>query len=393
MCLNFLEKPFVFLLIGSIVLSACGSENGKASADSADDYMFVKVDSFQVDNFTRVVIRDYSPEEKIFLGYSISQDDILEISEKGEILKRINKKGDGPDSYGNWNPVGMGFGPDSLRILEFPFSVIAYNKDYGKKYEHRYLSPLPIRANMPLGSPPFYSKGDSTFLLIGPSNYLSANYLTRTKEGKDTLQNFYQMNLESGAVKSIIPYEPSSIYSGTDLIYFERMGKTFFVDQMSNELHLLHDAETKVLVYGLEDLRLKKEILLKHSEFTSYSPLPIETEFSDSRVALLKNNSGKNMNMLQLEDGTVLIRFFTGLTQAEFDSRNSEEEPYSPLSDPEEQRFLIIKDGIQLEGELPGITGSIVMALPGNRVIVQEPENPEKEEEYTLFSIYELKNR
>lgn len=376
------------LLIG--VLS-CNPAEEKVSGNAAEDFSLVKVDSFQVDNFTRVVIRDYSPVEKRFLGYSISQDDILEISEKGVILSRVNKKGDGPESYGTWNPVGMGFGPDSLRILEFPFEVIAYDQNYQQKYRHRYLSPLPIRANMPLGRPSYYSKGDSTFLLIGPSNYLSANYLTRTKEGKDTLQNFYQMHLESGTVKSILPYEGSSIYSSTDLVYFERMGKTFFVDQKEKELHLLHDVENKIFVYGLEDLKLKKEIPIAHSEFLEYSPLPIETEFSDSRVALLKNNSGKNMNLIPLENGTVLLRYFTGLTEAEFESRNSEENPYAPLSDPGEQRFLIIKDGLQLEGELEGISGSIVMALPGNRILVQEPENQEKEEEFTLFSIYQLK--
>jgi hypothetical protein len=29
--------------------------------------------------------------------------------------------------------------------------------------------------------------------------------------------------------------------------------------------------------------------------------------------------------------------------------------------------------------------------LPGNRILVQEPENRDREEEFTLFSIYELK--
>ncbi|WP_111671958.1 hypothetical protein [Algoriphagus litoralis] len=376
------------LLIGAL---SCNPAEEKLSGNAAEDFSLVKVDSFQVENFTRVVIRDYSPVERRFLGYSVSQDDLLEISEQGEILSRVNKKGDGPESYGTWNPVGMAFGPDSLRILEFPFNVIAYDPNYTKKYEYRYLSPLPIRANMPLGRPAYYSKGDSTFLLIGPSNYLSANYLTRTKEGKDTLQNFYQMHLESGSVASIIPYEANSIYSSTDLIYFERMGKTFFLDQADNELYVLHDIEAKIRVYGLEDLALKREIPITHSEFKEYSPLPMDTEFSDPRIGLLRNNSGKNLNLIPLDDEILLVRYFTGLTEAEFESRNSEEEPYAPLSDASEQRFLILKGGTQLVGELPGIPGSIVLSLPGNRILVQEPENQEEEEELTRFSIYELK--
>lgn len=40
--------------------------------------------------------------------------------------------------------------------------------------------------------------------------------------------------------------------------------------------------------------------------------------------------------------------------------------------------------------ELPGIEGNIITSLPGNRILVQELENQEKEEEFTRFLIYQL---
>lgn len=86
----------------------------------------------------------------------------------------------------------------------------------------------------------------------------------------------------------------------------------------------------------MDELKLKRELLLTYSEFKTYSPLPIETEFSHTQVTLLRTSSVKNMNILQLEEGHVLVRYFTGLTEAEFESRNSEEKPYSPLTDPSE---------------------------------------------------------
>ncbi len=381
--------PMVLCFV-SYFTTACHTPSGKETADAPKIYSLSKVDSFQVDNFTRITIRDYSVEEGIYLGYSSSEDAILEISSTGEIKKRVSRKGEGPNLYGNRNPIGMSFGPDNLRIIELPFRIITYDKDYNEVHANGYITPLPIRANMPIGTTPYYTKADSTFLLIGPSNYLSANYLIYTQEGKDTLQNFYQMHLESGNTKSVIPYESNSVYS-SDKIHFERMGKTFAVNNESNELYLLHDLEKRILIYELEGLKLKREIPITHSEFIQHSPLPIETSSGDERVAAMKNNSGKNMNLIHLGKDLLMIRYFTGITEGQFDARNSEEKPYIPYNDPLEQRIILIKDGKQVDGELPGISGNIIIPLPDHKILVQEFENKEIEEEFTRFGIYQLK--
>lgn len=212
------------------ISASCSTKNSDFATRAEGVNELVKIDSFQIDNFTRISILDYSSEEKIYLGYSINEDDILEISEDGKILNRTHRKGDGPDLYGTWNPIGLGFGSNGQRIVELPFQVISYNKNYEIKQSHRIMSSLPIRANTPLGRPPYYQKNDTTFLLVGPSNYLTATYLIHNLEGKDTLQNFYQLNMQTGAVKTVVPYEANSIYNSTESIYSELMGKSFFID-------------------------------------------------------------------------------------------------------------------------------------------------------------------
>ncbi len=386
------QKLFSVLFIATIAFSSsCSKKNGENSSNAeSPNYSLMKVDSFQVDNFTRVNIRDFSPSENIYLGYSLTEDDILEISESGEILKRVHKKGDGPENYGTWNPIGLGFGPDKQRIVELPFQVISYNQDYEIVHSHRIMSPLPIRANTPLGAPPYFQKNDTTMLLVGPSNYLTASHLIHNQEGKDTLQNFYQLNLLTGGVKSVVPYESNSIYNSTQNIYMELMGKSFFIDSEKNELVLVQNLDPEILVYDLSNLSLKKRIPISYSEFLTYNPVPIGTAFSDEITLPLKRLSARNQKLLNLGNGIYILQYFTGITEAEFENRNTEDEPYSASLDASEQRILIFKDGNQIKVEFPGINGFLITSLPGNRILVQEPENREVEEEFTKFSIYQL---
>ncbi|PZX48913.1 hypothetical protein [Algoriphagus chordae] len=387
---NPIHYSAIFCFIILSIASSCSTKNSDSSAQQGETYDLVKVDSFQVDNFTRINILDYSSEENIYLGYSLNEDDILEISEDGAILNRAHRKGDGPDHYGTWNPIGLGFGPNGQRIVELPFQVISYNKNYEIEQSHRIMSPLPIRANTPLGRPPYYQKQDTTFLLVGPSNYLTAGHLIHNQEGKDTLQNFYQLNMQTSAVKTVIPYEENSIYNSTENIYLELMGKSFFIDHESNELVLVQDLESEILVYNLSDLSLSRSIPISHSEFIRYSPVPIGTPFSDENALTLSRLGARNQKLFNLGNYTYVLQYFTGITQAEYDSRNSEEDPYVGRFDESEQRILIFKEGKQASTELSGIDGSLVLSLPDNKFLVQERENSEIEEEVTRFSIYQL---
>ncbi|MCE7055652.1 hypothetical protein LZF95_13275 [Algoriphagus sp. AGSA1] len=379
-----------------LVTLSCGTKKdseGSTLDYSKTAYELIKVDSFQINNFTRVNILDYSPEEKIYLGYSLTEDDILEISEEGEILRREHKKGEGPGLYGNRNPTGLCFGPNGQRFVELPFQIISYDQDYEIIHQQRLLSPLPIRTSTPLGRPPYFQHNDTTKLLVGPSNYISANYLIHTKEGKDTLQNFYELNLLSGAVKSVVSYEPTSIYNSTEKIYSGLMGKSFFIDHHNNELVLVHNLEKEILIYELPDFSLKRSIPISHSQFKTYSPIPLGSNPSDNNQDELGRLSAHNQKLFDMSDGFYLLQYFTGISQAEYDSRHTEEKPYVGKFDPQEQRIILFKNGKQLSPELDALDGSLIISLPDNKILVQERENTEIEEEFTRFYIYQLQTK
>lgn len=383
------------ILMGTWILGAfsCDSEQGSNESQEDIRYQLVKIDSFEVENFTQILIRDYSPEEKRYLGYAMVEDEILEISESGEILKRVKKKGEGPGLYGNWNPIGLGFGPEGLRIAELPFEIYAYDSTYEVIHQQRIQSPLPIRTFGPMGKPPYFENQDSTFFLVGPTNYLSAHYLIRDEEGRDTLQNFYQINIKTGDMKSVVPYQENSIYFESENIYQELMTKSFLIDEESNELLLLHSLEKEIEVYELPRLTLKATIPLNYRELLRYSPLPIETPGNDERINKLRFMAGRNLDLIKIDTDFYLMKYYTGISEAEFQARNESDALYSPLSDPEEQGIILIKNQKQLPFELPSIPEKILFGLGDGKFLVQQPSNPEVEEEVTRFGIYQIQEK
>ncbi|WP_297337802.1 hypothetical protein [Algoriphagus sp.] len=381
------------ILLGTwvLILFSCNSEQNSTENTEDISYELVKIDSFEVENFTQVLIRDYSPEEKRYLGYSMVEDEILEISKTGEIIKRVKKKGEGPGLYGNWNPIGLTFGPKGLRVAELPFTIFAYDSAYNVVHEQRIQSPLPIRTFGPMGKPPYYQIQDSTYFLVGPTNYLSAHFLIRDEVGRDTLQNFYRINLETGDMQSVVPYRENSIYFESENIYQELMTKSFLIDQESNELLLLHSLEKEIEIYELPGLTLKGTVPLNPREFLRYSPLPIETPGNDERVNKLRVMAGRNLDLIKIDTDFYLVKYYTGVSESEYQTRNEIDALYSPLSDPEEQGILLVKNQKQLPIELPSIQGTILFGLGEGKFLVRENPNPELEEEVTRFGIYQIK--
>ena len=393
--MNLKLRPFTYLLgifSTSIGLLSCSESDSSNNPESDGiNYHIEKIDSFEVNNLTRIIIRDYSSEEKIYLGYAMVEDDLLEISADGEILKRTHKKGDGPGLYGNWNPIGMGFGPNGMRIAELPFSILAYDRDFEEIYRKRIQSPLPIRGFGPMGRTEYYQNQDSTYFLVGPSNYLSAHYLIHNEEGRDTLSNFFSINIQSGDMKSVLPYRNESVYKQTLDIYPELMTKSFVVDHDTNELMVLHGLEDEIEVYSLPSLTYKESIPLQHSEFLEYSPVPIGADSKDDRLTALRLMAGRNQNLIQIDKNLYLIKYFTGVTEGQFNTRRGQDAIYSPTNDTKEQKIILVSGKKQI-GEVESIPGSILFGLGEGKFLVLEPENTEIEEEVTRFSIYQVQN-
>ena len=171
------------------------------------------------------------------------------------------------------------------------------------------------------------------------------------------------------------------------------MGKSFFIDHEKNELAVVQNLDTEILIYDLPELAFNRSIPITHSEFTTYVPLPIGTPFSDEKAIALNRLSARNQKLFNMGDNIYLLQYFTGISQAEFDSRNSEEDPYVGQFDENEQRVVIFKEEKQHSKELKGIKGSIKFTLPNNKLLVQDPENSDIEEEFTRFSIYQLQTK
>ena len=379
-----------YCLIIIFAFFSCGKNEESNTSTDELSYELVKVDSFAVENFTNVQITDYSDSENIFLGFSEVQNDILEISPTGEILNRVNLSGDGPGKLGRWLPLGLSFGPDGKRIFQLPFQLLTYDKDYNQIENLRFLSPLPVRTNLPLGKTAYFIENDKPQYLVGPTTFLSAHLLIYDEQGRDTLQNFMLLSPETGSVKSIVPYEPNSYYKKTENIYMDLMGKSFFIED--NKLVVLQNLAESIQVYNTVDFSLEKEIPIEHSEFIKFDPLPIGTAMDDPRTKELSAMAGRNQSIYKMTEDIWLVKYFQGVTRTEYESQNTEEKPFSINGSASDKiKMLVIKKGIQLNGEISPPEGKLLFSLGKNRILVKENPNEEVEEEFTTYSIYELK--
>jgi hypothetical protein len=74
-----------------------------------------------------------------------------------------------------------------------------------------------------------------------------------------------------------------------------------------------------------------------------------------------------------------------------FESRNSEENPFSISKARDKLRLLVFEKGKQVDGELNPPNGRLFFGLKGNRILVQDEPSEKVEEEFTRYSIYELR--
>jgi hypothetical protein len=363
-------------------------ENNANPGSGSTGYHLVKIDSFSIENFTRVQITDYSPEEGIFLGFSEAQNDFLEIDRQGQILKRVNRAGDGPNHFGSRQPVAWGFGPNQSRIAEMAFSLIAYNPNYEITSRSRIISPLPIVTNVPLGRPLHFTRNDSVFYLVGPTNFLSAHYLIRNEQGRDTLQQFSALHLASGTQASILPYPESSAYRQTDLLYHQLMAKSFFLD--NGKLVVVHNIDKALHVYDLASRTKLRDIPFEHAAFRSYPPLPLEANPESPDYVALTQMSARNMKLIDAGAGFWLMQYFQGMSEAEYTIAREADEDFSWLKKWDKMKIVLFKEGKPIKKELDAPSGNLLFGLGEGSFLVQDPPNPDVEEEVTRYSIYQI---
>lgn len=381
------------ILTASLAIACTSSEEQKdSSADQASAYSLIPIDSFRIERLTRVTITDYSPEEKIFLGHLSIADTLMEISEQGEVLKSVYRKGDGPDTYGPRALLGLGFGENGERIVEPSMGWARYDQNWNLIDKSIVRGPLPVMTFAPLGRTQYYMQDDVPVYIVGPTAYISAHHIARVSMMKDTLKSLHTFKQDDKTQGSIIPYDLAGYSPESKTFYPEVMGKRFFI--AGEKLYLLHEVGQEIQVYDIaNDFALSEKIPVNYEDFKRLDPISIETPSEDPAMKAFNYIAGRNKSFIDLGNGFWLLEYYTGISETTFEGKLAIDESYDPKNDPENLRMLLFKDGKQLDGTLPLLSKDMLVPMGDGRLLVRRPTSTEVEEEFTDFVIYQLTSK
>lgn len=374
-------REFIALFISAIFMSL---------SLSAQEYTFKKVREIRVESLAKVGIRDYDPKRDIYAGYIDKGSMGVELAifdSGGKILTSKKRQGEGPEDY-VISALAMGFSSDGNLWVQTSMELLKYDLEFNliqrKKFEpkgimHIYTGPrakfIPLtKANEP-----------SFVLNISNSFHLTTNEIIPSKI---YLLNYF--DADHGIINSVIPLSSRNGFKGIEFEKFKGyVNPIFTTDSKKNELYFTTSLDNEITVYNPINWHVIKRIPIQHESFQPLDDIPIRESNLPSVPSMGRPGLFEmNRDLLVFESDLIGVVYVKGESEAQYESRKSKGEP-GRLDDPEFQRIILFKNGVQLPGELTIPSGLIQMTLPNNRVLVKVV-NEEEELDYYPFEIWEL---
>jgi hypothetical protein len=143
-------------------------------------------------------------------------------------------------------------------------------------------------------------------------------------------------------------------------------------------------------VYDLASRTKLRDIPFEHAAFRSYPPLPLEANPESTDYVALTQMSARNMKLIDAGAGIWLMQYFQGMSEAEYTIAKEADEDFSWLKKRDKMKIILFKEGKPIKTELDAPSGNLLFGLGEGSFLVQDPPNPDVEEEVTRYSIYQI---
>ncbi|MFD2036442.1 hypothetical protein ACFSKL_16675 [Belliella marina] len=353
--------------------------NSQRSENTIYSYQLVQVDSFRVARENRIRILDYNSKSEEFLAFDAITNEFVQLDKSGEVLHAVVKFGEGPDEY-NTSILAASFNHENEGIfVQSSNEFIWYSGDW--KVKERLQIPayytIKLYSGPKLGVPYFRLANSSSPYFL--TNFFSGipvhNFETKDGLSEQMMVEFY--NPVKDSLEWTLRFD-KQYFSSTELKEKTINPKQIYALNRETNLMYLTFQDSKTI--GVYDMS---------KGFESIETLNFEHQ------NFIPSNKSRNVTLLELGSDKLALLYYSGMSEGDIHLKKDADSDYLFYQDPALFRLLILeKDGSGYqETTFPsdGEPHSEIVQLPGNRILIRKKDNPDIEQEYSDYLVFELK--
>lgn len=353
----------------------------------AQEYTFKKVKEFRVESLAEVGIKDYDPKKDVFVGFIDKRSEGIELAvfdANGKILTSKKRQGDGPVDYQS-PALAIGFSPQGDVFVQTSLELVKYDLEFNLIDKVRFEPKTTIHVySGPRSKFVPLTRGHDVSFIVNGSNI---NNIVFNDVPPSKIQMIDYYDADSQEIQSVIPLSSRKVFEGIeDKVFHERINPIFTIDSQNSNLYFTTSVDNEITVYNPINWNVIQRMPVKHEFFKALKDIPLR----ESNLAFSGGmpRYSTNEKILKFDLDLLGLIYLKEISEATLELMKSQVKPYR-MFNPEFQRIILFKNGVQLPGELTIPSGLIEMTLPNNRVLVKVV-NKEEELDYVPFEIWEL---
>ncbi|MDR7128308.1 hypothetical protein J2X69_000636 [Algoriphagus sp. 4150] len=351
-------------------------------------YKLSKIDEFKINSLLDVDIVDYSPKNKLYLGFMNSSegDRILLINKKGEIIANKNLKGQEPNQYVS-NLNAMTFSKDGDIWLQTVTHILLYDQMLVQKKRIPYPSSVKMQIYGRKEAFPYFYKDspESGFSFItNPSG--TNSYMPNGKTNSDLIEVY---NTEIDELHRIAPIADRSIYGKLDnslvsSLYFI----VYSINKNSRKVFLTTRLDDEITVYNLETGKLESKIKINHGDFKVLKLNTIASKdlSSDGRESL----GARNHKVFSMDNDLIVLDYIKEIPYGIYEIKKADDPSYQHMQDADYHKLILFDGNRQVSEDIPMPTnGHLMLGLLDDQLLFKIVD-PDVEEDFIRYQVFKL---
>lgn len=310
-----MRNHFILTFTGIFLIFACSSKEEVKKPLAEQNFEFEIYDSLVVDYLGNLYLADISKngDEKSFLLIDHQKDSIFVTNQKGEILSRFCRKGDGPGNYkGTRNNLPQFLNSDEIIIPAWKgFYIYSKSGEFQKAFELDYL-PTSSLINVYINNLAILENQ----ILYPWEGRIAEEFGIDGKKFQLETKRLEILDLETGQFSPTLPFPKESKFKTGEKSFLNVNYKTI-LSQFSDSIYVVFRNEPRIYAYHKFMLDTPSKIhQIPFDEFVEKSPKDADNfgsyEMKDIYVGSLNQ-------ILPLGKNQFLINYARGVSDSEYD--------------------------------------------------------------------------